>query len=393
MKIVQVSPYSWDAHGGVQAHIRQLAARLESRGHHATVLAPGKPPNRRVGVRIVGRAVPVRVNESVARICFSPQSARAVERALRELRPDVIHVHEPLVPSSSMFAVLRANAPVVATFHANVPSDKVRSVLFRLAVPFIRPVWERLDRRVAVSEAARASVALRLGEAPLEIVPNGSDFDRFASAAAAHLPPGRHLLFVGRLEKRKGFPVALDAFAHLAPHYPDLRFLVVGDGPDRGAVEQLPASLRRRVDMVGRVSDEKLPSYYRAADVFVGPALGSESFGIVLVEAMAAGLSVVASDISGYRDVARHGREALLVPPGDPTALADAIRRLLDNPSLAHSLGVHAARRAREFDWAVVADRLEAIYEEVVQRRWRRRAWPGGASLERGAPRFEASSG
>lgn len=374
MRIVQVSPYSWDVPGGVQAHVRQLAEHLRSHGHEVHILAPGKPPVLRPDARIVGRAVPVRGNGSVARICFSPQSAREVENVLREIRPDVIHVHEPLVPSTAMFAVLHATAAVVATFHSNVPFETTHSLFYRMGVPFVRPVWNRIDCRVAVSEAARDSVCARMGDAEFEIIPNGIDVARFASAKPVAWGSGRRLLFVGRLEPRKGFPVALRAFERVAAHCPDLRLVVVGDGADRKALAEMPEWLQARVDMLGRVPDEGLPGCFASADMFVSPALGGESFGIVLAEAMAAGLPVVASDIPGYRDVARHGREALLVPPDDDAALATAIRRLLDDPALCQSLGRRGRRRARDFSWDHIASALEEQYARVARLSRRQRA-------------------
>lgn len=366
LRIVQVCPYSWDVPGGVQVHVRELSGHLRQRGHDVLILAPGRRRGRRDDVWIVGRAVPVRSNGSVARISFGPQVSSVVGRALREARPDIIHVHEPLVPSVSMHAVLQANAPVVGTFHSNVGRERVGSLWFRLAVPMVRPVWNRLACRIAVSEAARHSVTSRMGDGELLIVPNGVDVDRFAAARPATLPTGRHLLFVGRLEERKGFPVAIEAFARLAGLYPDLRLLVIGDGSERDAVERLSPPVRSRVEMLGRVDDDRLASYLRAADLYLGPATGGESFGIVLAEAMAAGRPIVASDIAGYRDVARNGLEALLVQPGDPGALVGAVRRLLDDPAFAKSLGTRGAQRARDFDWASVTDRLVHVYDDVV---------------------------
>lgn len=379
LRIVQVSPYSWDVPGGVQIHVRELSAHLRALGHEVQILAPGRERGARTrdDALIVGRAVPVRGNGSVARISFGPQVAGAVGRALRAAAPDIIHVHEPLVPSVSMHAVLQANAPVVATFHSNVGRERVSGLWFRLAAPMVRPVWNRLARRLAVSEAARQSVCSRMGDGDVRIVPNGVDVNRFAAAKPAALPPGRHLLFVGRLEERKGFPVAVEAFAGLARVYPDVRLLVIGDGSERDAVETLSPDARSRVEMLGRVEDDRLASYVRAAHLYLGPATGGESFGIVLAEAMAAGLPIVASDIDGYRDVARDGLEALLVPPGDPAALADAVRELLDDPRLAAALGSAGTRRAREFDWDVVSARVEAVYREVLAGSLRRAA--GGA--------------
>lgn len=366
LRVVLVSPYSWDVPGGVQVHVRELAAHLRARGHEARVLAPGRRRGRRDDAWIVGRAVPVRGNGSIARISFGPQVGRAVTRALREARPDVIHVHEPLVPSVAMHAVLAANAPVVATFHSNVGRERVGSVWFQLAVPLVRPVWNKLARRIAVSEAARHSVCSRMGEGDIVIIPNGVDVRRFASATPAPLGEGRHLVFVGRLEERKGFPVAVKAFARLAASHPDVRLVVIGDGSQRDAIDLLPPEARSRVVMLGRVDDARLASCLRAADIYLGPALGGESFGIVLAEAMAAGLPIVASDISGYRDVARDGREALLVPPGDPAALAAAVERLLADPALAKSLGDAGTVRARDFDWESVTERIEAVYRDVA---------------------------
>jgi phosphatidyl-myo-inositol alpha-mannosyltransferase len=366
LRIVQVSPYSWDVPGGVQVHVRELSAHLRQLGHEVYILAPGRQRGRRDGALIVGLAVPVRGNGSVARISFGPQVASSVGRALRDVAPDIIHVHEPLVPSVSMHAVLQANAPVVATFHSNVGQDRTSSLWFRLAVPMIRPVWNRIARRIAVSEAARHSVCSRMGDGNLVIVPNGVDVGRFANAAPAPLPAGRRLLFVGRLEERKGFPVAIDAFSQLARAYADLRLLVIGDGSERDAVDRLDADVRARVDMLGRVDDDRLAAYLKAADVYIGPATGGESFGIVLAEAMAAGKPIVASDIDGYRDVARDGLEALLVAPGDAAALVTAVREVLDDQRLAQSLGEAGRRRAEEFDWDVVAERLLEVYRGVL---------------------------
>jgi phosphatidylinositol alpha-mannosyltransferase len=365
MRIVQISPYSWDTPGGVQVHIGQLTHHLRERGHDVLVLAPGDSPGFREGARIVGRSYPVHVNGSVARLCFSRRSSRVIHKALEIFTPDVIHVHDPLTPSTAMLGVIHKTAPVVATFHSYFARDHFEGRVYTAIAPLLRPVWARVDRRLAVSTAARHSVCSRMGDAAMEIVPNGADVDIFASARPAELPPGRRLLFVGRLEPRKGFPVAVRAFARLARTHADLQLVVVGDGEERGAVDDLPRDLRSRVHMMGRVSYEALPTFHQAADIFVSPATGSESFGIVLVEAMAAGLPLVASDIAGYREVARHEREGLLVRPSDPEALAAGVNRLLDNPGLAASLGANGETRARMFAWDSIIDRLEGVYDSL----------------------------
>ena len=281
---------------------------------------------------------------------------------MRSFDPDVIHAHEPLTPSTSMLAVLAASVPVVATFHAFLD----RSRLMELAGPALRQVSRRIDAGVAVSDAA-ASFLRRVVHAPLEIVPNGVDVGAFAHPGRPvdGLPPGRKILWVNRLDPQKGFDVMLRAFEELAIELDDLVLLVAGDGRDRVLVSSLPLHLRGRVLRLGNVPHGELPRYHAAADVFASPATGQESFGIVLVEAMAAGVPVVASDIAGYREVVRDGIEGLLVPPNDPGALAEAIRRILSEPDLASALAAAGRSRAETFSWATVVPRLEAVYDRV----------------------------
>jgi phosphatidylinositol alpha-mannosyltransferase len=366
MRIVQISPYSWDAPGGVQVHIRQLSQHLRQRGHDVLVLAPGDARDNSDQVRIVGRPLPIQWNGSVARICLSPASSGRVRRSLREFTPDVIHVHDPLSPSTSMLGVWHANAPVVATFHSYYESGDMVARVYTAVVPLLRPIWKRLAQRIAVSPSAARTVTSRLGDDPVRIVPNGAETELFASARPARLPPGRKMLFVGRLEPRKGFPVALRAFAILAREYPDLRFIVVGAGSERYHLDDLDPQVRARIHMQGRVPDEELPTFHAAADVYISPAIGSESFGIVLIEAMAAGLPVVASDIVGYRDVLRGGQDGILVTPGDADALAAGVRRVLEDHTLAKSLGANGVQRARSFAWNAIVDELESIYGDAV---------------------------
>ncbi len=366
MKIVLACPYAWDAPGGVQVHIGQLADHLQDRGHEVLVFAPAK---RRVPdqprVRLVGRAVRVPYQGTVAPICFSVRSARLIGSELRSFAPDLIHAHEPFSPSTAMLASLRSRSPVVATFHAFT----MRSALYSVAAPFLRPVWAKLRVRIAVSEAAATFVGARFRDG-IRVIPNGCDIDLFARGWAREgLPPGRRMLWVGRLDEQKGFPVAVRAFASLAVEFPDLTFLVVGEGRDRTAVSSLPPGARRRVMLAGSVPHRDLPGYVAGADVFVGPALGQESFGIVLVEAMAAGVPVVASDIPGYREVVRKDLDGLLVPPGDPVALAAGVRRVLSDPALTGRLVDAGKARAERYRWDVVLEEIEGAYREALKER------------------------
>jgi phosphatidylinositol alpha-mannosyltransferase len=367
MRIIQVSPYSWDALGGVQVHIRQLTRHLQRRGHEVLVLAPGDTPGFQDDAQIIGRTLNIRTNGSVARLTFAPSALDALEQAMRDFAPDVVHVHEPFALSIGLKAVWSSPAPVVGTFHSYFARDTWQGRLYTAVAPLLRPTWQRVASRIAVSQAARHSAKGRLGKGNVKIVPNGVDVERFSLATpATGLPEGRKLLFVGRLEARKGLRFAIGAFAQLADRYPDLQLLVVGDGPERHAVNTLAPALRSRVHMLGRVSDELLPRYHRAADLFLAPATGAESFGIVLVEAMAAGLPIVASDIPGYREVARQGREALLVAPSNATALAQGIAQLLDHPDERARLGANGLWRAHEFAWEHIVDELEAIYRSLA---------------------------
>jgi phosphatidylinositol alpha-mannosyltransferase len=287
---------------------------------------------------------------------------RRTAEELRSFRPEVVHVHEPLAPSISLFATLRSRAPTVATFHAHAE----RSLLLTAAAPFLRGVWGRLRVRIAVSEAASSFVGSRFGDG-IRVIPNGCDVDRFKNARPlGGMPPGRRLLWVGRLDRQKGFPVAIRAFGLLAREVADLWFVVVGDGRDRRAVGELPAEARRRVLLYGDVPHADLPAYHAASDVFLSAAVGQESFGMVLVEAMAAGLPVVATDIAGYREVVRHQIDGLLVPPNDPAALAAALRDVLNERSLAERLVSGGRVRAERYRWDVVAEEIEDAYRDAL---------------------------
>lgn len=363
VRILLTCPYAWDAPGGVQVHVRELGERLRARGHEVGVLTPSRARPPQTWVRAVGRPVAIPYNASVAPICPWPWSAARVRRLVRSFRPDVVHAHEPFTASTSLFATLWSPAPVVATFHSGAD----RSRLFDMAAPLLRGVDRRIAIRVAVSERAAAFVHERLGGG-FEIVPNGIDVARFDAAVPADLGPGRWALFVGRLDERKGFPTAVRAFARLAERFPELHLAVAGEGPDAPAVDELSPDARARVRMLGRVRNEDLPPFHLAAELLVAPSVGGESFGMVVAEAMAARLPVVASDIPGYREVVRNGTDGLLVPPHDPGALAEAVARILGDPGLAGSMAGSAYERARErYDWEVVAGRLEETYERAVR--------------------------
>jgi phosphatidylinositol alpha-mannosyltransferase len=361
MRVALACPYAWDDPGGVQVHVRELAERLLERNHDVVVLAPTREPPVHEWVIPVGSPVDVRYNDSNAPIDPRPWSRRVVRHALATFGPDVVHAHQPMAPSTGLWATLEARAPVVGTFH----SGATRARLYDLAAPLLRRAAARLAVRIAVSDRAAEFERQRIG-GDFRVIPNGVDVARFADASPADLGPGRKLLFVGRLDARKGFPVAIDAFERLAIDRPDLHLVVVGDGPEREAVDRLPTLLRARVTMLGAVPNRELPPIHAACDVYLGPSTGGESFGIVLVEALAAGLPVVASDTPGYDEVIAGEDHGLLVPPRDPAALAAATARVLDDEELAKRLEAAGPERAHAFDWSVTIGRIEDAYRDAL---------------------------
>jgi len=369
MRIALVCPYDWAAHGGVRGHVAALAGQL-ARDHEVHVVAPSSRPLTDPGpvpVAVVGRPLGVPFNRSVAPVALSPLAVRRVARALAAFDPHVVHVHEPLAPMVSAAAAAFGPRPVVGTFHAW--SDRARA--YRAVAPVGRRIARRLDARVAVSPAAQeyAAGALGLPLGAFRVVPNG--VDRAAFRAAAPLPeladPERPLLlFVGRLEPRKGLDVAIRAYLRLRASTPRVRLCVVGDGPERSRCQEMvPPSLRPDVLFVGRVAADELPRYHASADVFLAPATSGESFGVVLLEAMAAGLPIVASGIPGYRTVMADGRQGRLVPPGDAFALAEAAGTLLASPALARAMADEGRRTAEQYAWPVVARRVVEVYRAV----------------------------
>ena len=362
MRIALACPYAWDAPGGVQVHIRQLARRLQDGGHDVMVLAPSRGRPSDAFVVPVGLPVRVPFNGSIAPIAPWPSSARRVESVIARFRPDVVHVHEPLVPSASMFATRNRSEPLVGTFHAYAD----RATMFSLIAPLLRPVWRRLSARIAVSEAAASFVARRFSADGIRVIPNGVETELFARARPVRLPQGRKVLFVNRLEPRKGFAIMVEAFRRLATTHPDVLLVVAGDGPERGAIRRIPPTIRERVVMLGNVPHDRLPEVHAACDVFCAPATGRESFGIVLVEALSSGLPVVATDIPGYREVVRDGVDGLLVPPGDPGAVARAAQRLLEDSDLSKRLSDAGRQTAHRYSWDTVGGEIEAVYEEVI---------------------------
>ncbi len=370
MKIALVCPYDWSKPGGVKAHVSNLAEYMLER-HEVRIFAPTSGGLSTKGidryVQHVGRPVPIRYNSSVAPVGLGPRVIYRMKRRLTEYGPHVTHIHEPLAPWVSMAATVAGPMPKIGTFHAWSDSDRIYS----MTAPFIRKIVQDLKVRVAVSPSAQsfASQAMAVPASSFTILPNGVDDHRFAGAQPIDElvdPDKPLLLFVGRLEKRKGLETLVKAFLRLRASGQRLRLVVVGEGPERERCQSLvPPSLRTEVQFVGAVSHDDLPRYHASADVFVSPATGGESFGIVLLEGMAAGLPVVASDIPGYRTVMTDGVQGRMVPPGDSIALADALEAMLSNVSLRKAMAQEGIRTAGEYSWDVVGARVEEMYRQV----------------------------
>ena len=366
MRVGIVCPYTWDVPGGVQAHVRDLADSLLGLGHQVSVLTPVDEPDEAdlpPYVVAAGRAIPVPYNGSVARLAFGPLSLKRTRRWLREGRFDVLHIHEPTVPSLSMLACFAASGPMVATFHTATSRSRALQV-FGSA---LQPGLEKLTGRIAVSPAARRVVVEHLGGDAV-LIPNGVDVRRFAGARPL---PGRPaaptVVFLGRIdEPRKGLAVLLEALAELVELVPDVRLLVAGPGDVDEVREAVPASLRSHVELLGLVSDEDKPRVYASGDVYCAPNTHGESFGIVLVEAMATGTPVVASDLDAFRRVLDDGRAGVLFPVGDAAALAVALADLLGDPDRRKQLAEAGRDTVEQYDWSTVTSRIVEVYETVA---------------------------
>jgi phosphatidylinositol alpha-mannosyltransferase len=349
----------------VQNHVKDLAEALLQLGHEVSVLAPSEQDTPLPTYVVpAGGAVPVPYNGSVARVSFGPVVASRVRRWLREGRFDVIHLHEPASPSLSLLALWSADCPVVATFH----TSNIRSRALSASASILRPSLEKITARIAVSEFARSTLVQHLGGEPV-VIPNGVYVDRFATATVRQewRGAGPTLAFVGRIdEPRKGLPLLLRAFPAIAEANPGARLLVVGGGAVESIRRRIPRDLVDEVAFLGRASEEDKAAALRTADLYVAPNTGGESFGIVLIEAMAAGTGVLASDIPAFRRVLGDGAYGSCFRNEDAEELAAGANTLLADPETRARLCAAATRVVRTYDWSAVATRIVQVYETVV---------------------------
>lgn len=365
MKVGIVCPYDWAAPGGVQAHVRDLAETLIDLGHDVSVLAPSESDDiAEPYVVCGGRPISVRSNGSIARVNFGVVSAARVRRWIRDGDFDVVHVHEPTAPSLSMLACWVADGPVVATWHSSMDNSRA----MRAAYFALQTVLEKVSARIAVSEKARQTLVEHLGGDAV-LIPNGVSCKRYATADPLPGYPrsGPTLLFLGRIdEPRKGLQVLLAALPGIIAVHPDIKLLVAGPGDTEALAAALPPEVARRVEFLGLVSDADKVAAFHSVDLYIAPNTGGESFGIVLLEAMASKTPVVASDIDAFSRVLEAGNAGALFANEDAADLARVVNSLLNDESECGRLSIEGLRRARMFDWATVARDVERVYESVT---------------------------
>jgi phosphatidylinositol alpha-mannosyltransferase len=369
MRIGLVCPYSWDIPGGVQAHVRDLAEKLIELGHEVSVLAPGDDdtPGLPSYVVVAGKAVPIPYNGSVARLQFGLVSAARVRRWLRDGNFDVVHVHEPAPPSLSLLTCMIHDGPLVATFHVATLRSRFLSMFDTILQPFL----EKITGKIAVSSAARKVIVEHLGGDAV-VIPNGVAVARFDRAEPLDGYPrptsgGGTIGFIGRYdEARKGMDVLVGALEILAPERPDLRVLVAGRGEAEDFLDELPESVAGRIELLGQVSEADKARMLASVDVYCAPNTGGESFGVILLEAMASRTPVVASDLDAFRRVLDSGRAGRLFATGDAAELAVALAEVLDDADLRARLVAAGTAAVAPYDWSVIVDEVLRVYELAI---------------------------
>lgn len=360
LKIGIVCPYGWDTPGGVQNHVRDLAEFLIAAGHHVSVLAPVVDETKIPGyVTSAGKPIAIPYNGAVARVLFGPIAFARVRHWIAQGDFDILHLHEPAIPSISLLACWAAEGPMVGTFHA---AAKRQKAIFAIG-PILEPVIEKLSARIAVSEAARATLTEHL-ETDAVVIPNGIYADRYRDGKAQEKWQRNTLGFIGRFEEpRKGLSVLVDALPIISRFAPDVRVFIAGPGETDEVIESIDPQLRSRFTFLGKISEEDKADFLASISLYIAPNTGGESFGIILAEALAGGATVVASDIPAFDSLLNHGQYGELFESESSTDLAKRVIDLLRDENRRVELGKAGKAHAQQFDWKVVADQIFSIYE------------------------------
>ncbi|CAN2203609.1 RfaG Glycosyltransferase [Candidatus Nanopelagicaceae bacterium] len=358
-----VCPYGWDTPGGVQAHIADLATYLISQGHYVSVLAPTSDEDALPDYVVsAGKPISIPYNGAVARILFGPIAFARVRQWISQGEFDLLHLHEPAIPSISLLACFAAEGPLVGTFHA---SAKRQKAIFAIG-PILEPVIEKLTARIAVSEAARATLTEHL-ETDAIVVPNGIYARRLAAGKLNPDWSGNSIGFIGRFaEPRKGLAVLVAALDEISKSVPDVRVIVAGPGDSEEFLQGVPQQFRNRFTFLGRISEDEKADFLHSIGLYVAPNTGGESFGIILAEALAGGAAVVASDIPAFQALLGDGTYGSLFSSEDSGSLAKTVIEILKNNEKRDSLRSAGKVYAQSFDWDVVAERIYDVYEMAM---------------------------
>lgn len=363
LRIGIVCPYGWDTPGGVQAHIGDLAEYLISQGHEVSVLAPAVDENSLPSYVVsAGKPIAIPYNGAVARVLFGPIAFSRVRQWIAQGNFDLLHLHEPAIPSLSLLACWAAEGPMVGTFHA---SSKRQRAIFAVG-PILEPVIEKLAVRIAVSEAARLTLTQHL-ETDAIVIPNGIFGGKFRAGVPHPEWQGDTLGFIGRFEEpRKGLSVLLEALPIVARFVPNVRVLVAGPGESSELMKKIDPQIRSRITFLGRLSEEEKADFLSSVSLYVAPNTGGESFGIILAEAMAAGASVVASDISAFASLLGEGKYGSLFKSEDSTDLARTLIDLLRDGDKRADIALVGQKHSEVFDWDNVAKQIFSVYEMAM---------------------------
>lgn len=358
-----VCPYGWDTPGGVQSHVGDLAEYLIRQGHFVSVLAPAiDDDNLPDYVTSAGRPIAIPYNGAVARVLFGPIAFSRVRQWINNGSFDVLHLHEPAIPSISLLACWAAEGPMVGTFHA---AAKRQKVTFAVA-PILEPVIEKLTARIAVSEAARETLTEHL-ETDAIVVPNGIYADRYRDGEIDSRWTGNTLGFIGRFEeKRKGLDILAGALPTIIARFPDVKVVVAGPGDSTEFLKDIDPTLRKRFEFLGRISEKEKADFLASIALYVAPNTGGESFGIILAEALAGGASVIASDIPAFDSLLGHGRFGTLFESENPRDLAEKVIELLSDNAQRKSVAEAGKIYAQQFDWDTVAEKIYDVYEMAM---------------------------